>query len=225
MTTSVGIATIRFYAPFFDGYDTANDTFIEVYDHVAQAAMCLLFLIVLGLITYRLLTKSKPGERYDPIVSFLVGGIFGMGLLVSGMCRRTKIRDFLSLGDGWDPSLMFVMAAAVCVNVVTFHFVLKSKKAPLLMPECQLPKKKTLDWQVIIGPSIFGLGWGISGFCPGPGMVNLFLTTHCGLYIITLAVGQLCADGLTEFLDKRKKTKADPVPVPEAGVNVAEKSS
>lgn len=207
LTTAVGISTLRFHEPFLHETDTASDRLIEVYDHVAQAGMALLFLIVLGLCLYCLFTKKAPEERYDPIVSFVVGGIFGMGLLVSGMCRRTKIRDFLSLGDGWDPSLMFVLLAAVSINFLTFRLILKHSKAPLLGKECQLPKKKTIDWQVIVGPAIFGLGWGISGFCPGPGMVNLFLTTHCGVYIVALAVGQMLAYGLTTYLEHSKKAK------------------
>jgi hypothetical protein len=102
---------------------------------------------------------------------------------------------------------MFVLLAAISINFLTFQLILKHSKAPLLGKECQLPKKKTIDWQVIVGPAIFGLGWGISGFCPGPGMVNLFLTTHCGVYIVALAVGQMLAYGLTTYLEHSKKAK------------------
>lgn len=209
MGTAVAIATLRLYEPFLNADDWANDTFVETYNHVAQAVMGILLLTALVLMVYNFLTKTSTGDKYDPFISFFIGGIFGIGLLLSGMCRRTKIRNFLSLGDGWDPSLMFVMVSAVSINFVTFHFMLDNPKVPLLMPECQLPKKKTIDWQVVVGPMIFGLGWGISGFCPGPALVNLFLITHCGLFIVALAVGQLLAYALTLVTDKPAAKPAD----------------
>lgn len=205
MGTAVAIATLRLYEPFLNSTDTADDTFVEVYSHCAQAVMCALFLTVAILVVYGLVKGEKTSERYDPLVSFLVGALFGIGLLLSGMCRRTKIKNFLSLGDGWDPSLMFVMASAVSINFVTFHFMLNSPKVPLLAAQCQLPKKTEVDWQVIVGPAIFGVGWGVSGFCPGPGMVNLFLITHCGLFIIALGVGQLLSYALTLVLEKQAR--------------------
>jgi len=207
MGTAVAISTLRLYEPFLNSTDHAEDTFVAVYDHIAQAAMGVLVLIAVGLMLYCVFTKESTGEKFDPVISFLIGGVFGFGLLLSGMCRRTKIRNFLSLGEGWDPSLMFVMLAAVSINFVTFHFMLSNPKVPLLMPECQLPKKKTLDWQVIVGPAVFGLGWGISGFCPGPALVNLFLITHCGLFIVALAVGQLLAYALTLALEPPQPKK------------------
>lgn len=209
MSTAVAVATLRLYEPFLNSTDHADDTFVEVYDHIAQAAMGILLLVAIGLMLYCFFTKETTGAKFDPVISFFIGGIFGFGLLLSGMCRRTKIRDFLSLGNGWDPSLMFVMASAVSINLITFHFMLTNPKVPLLMPECQLPKKKTLDWQVTVGPAIFGLGWGISGFCPGPGLVNLFLITHCGLFMVALAVGQMLAYALTLVLEKPPPPKQD----------------
>ena len=230
MATSVGISTLRFYEPFLDEPDNASDTLEKVYHHIAQAGMCLLFLIVLGLSIYRFITKTAPMEKYEPVISFLVGGVFGMGLLVSGMCRRTKIRDFLSLGDGWDPSLMFVLLAAVSINFLTFQLIIRNPKMPLLAKECELPKKKTIDWQVIVGPAIFGLGWGISGFCPGPGMVNLFLTPQCGVYIVALAVGQMLSYGLTLFIDHQKSKQTSPADShkpqsPSADMNLQDKTT
>jgi len=208
MTTAVSISTLRFYEPFFDNTDTANGTLVEVYQHFMQALYGLMFLGMLALVVYNYFTQTIPGLRYDPIISFFIGAIFGLGLLISGMCRRTKIKNFLSLGDGWDPSLMFVMASAVSINLATFHFMLKSAHVPLLKEECQLPKKTTLDWQLLVGAAFFGLGWGISGFCPGPGMVNFFLITHCGLFMVSLALGQLISYGLVTLVEK--KPSVDP---------------
>lgn len=204
MSTAVGIATLRFYEPFFDGTDTAGGTLVEVYQHFMQALFGLMFIGMLILAIHQFVTQTQPGLRYDPAISFFIGAIFGIGLLISGMCRRTKIMHFLSLGDGWDPSLMFVMASAVSINLVTFHFMLKDPNVPLLQEECQLPKKKALDWQVIVGPAVFGLGWGISGFCPGPGMVNFFMTTHCGLFMVSVAIGQLIAYAFGVWVERRQ---------------------
>mmetsp|Transcript_176 Transcript_176/g.149 ORF Transcript_176/g.149 Transcript_176/m.149 type:complete len:146 (-) Transcript_176:29-466(-) len=109
------------------------------------------------------------------------------------MCRRTKILAFLTLADGWDPSLIFVMATAVGINFIVFHFVLKQEK-PLCNEKFGIPSNKKIDYGIIFGPSLFGIGWGLTGFCPGPAMANLVLLPQAALELLFIIIGQICTD-------------------------------
>ena len=111
------------------------------------------------------------------IWSWVYGLLFGVGLVIAGMCRVSKIIYFLTIDkDLWDPSLAFVMGAAVAINVVTFHLILKREK-PTILEKFELPKNTKIEVKLIAGAAIFGLGWGIGGLCPGPGMVTFFTNT------------------------------------------------
>ena len=101
------------------------------------------------------------------VVGFLSGLIFGVGLLISGMSNPAKVLNFLDLTGTWDPSLAFVMGGAVLVTFIGYRFVL-NRSAPVFSEVFHLPTKKDLDGQLLTGASIFGIGWGLGGFCPGP---------------------------------------------------------
>ena len=100
----------------------------------------------------------------------------------------TKIIGFLTLNSDWDPSLMFVMVGALGVNVVTYHFIVK-RDSPLLTENWSLPKTDAIDTRLIVGAGIFGLGWGLSGLCPGPGMIVFFTSSYFPYWIFGLLVG------------------------------------
>eukprot|EP00831_Metopus_contortus_P028433 TRINITY_DN23629_c0_g1_i1.p1 TRINITY_DN23629_c0_g1~~TRINITY_DN23629_c0_g1_i1.p1 ORF type:complete len:212 (+),score=17.82 TRINITY_DN23629_c0_g1_i1:142-777(+) len=119
----------------------------------------------------------------------LYGVLFGTGLAISGMCNPGKIIGFLALNENWDPSLIFVMVSAVGINLVTFQLILKKRESPVLLGKFPSPKSE-FDLPVIVGPCIFGIGWGISGLCPGPGMLNFFILPQGFIFIIALAIGQ-----------------------------------
>ncbi len=106
------------------------------------------------------------------IVSFIVGVIFALGLVISGMTNPTKVLAFLDLSGKWDPSLAFVMVGAIGVYFLFYRWITK-RDTPILEKEFSLPAKKGLDKKLILGAVLFGLGWGIAGFCPGPAIVNL----------------------------------------------------
>ena len=111
-------------------------------------------------------------------MSFLVnlglGLLFGVGLVVSGMSDPAKVLNFLDLFGTWDPSLAFVMGGAVLVAFFGYRFVLR-RPAPVAAERFHLPTRRDIDAPVLVGPAIFGLGWGLGGFCPGPALTALGL--------------------------------------------------
>jgi uncharacterized membrane protein YedE/YeeE len=106
------------------------------------------------------------------VVAFLCGALFAVGLAVSGMTHPTKVLAFLDFAGDWDPSLAFVMGSGVLVNLVVFRFVLR-RPAPLLAPSFSLPTRTAIDARLLGGAAIFGVGWGLGGFCPGPALVSV----------------------------------------------------
>lgn len=105
-------------------------------------------------------------------VAFIAGLIFGVGLIVAGMANPAKVLGFLDLAGPWDPSLALVMAGAIGVGVIAFA-VARTRSDSLLGLPMQLPTKRTIDARLIGGSLLFGIGWGLAGFCPGPALVAL----------------------------------------------------
>jgi uncharacterized membrane protein YedE/YeeE len=99
------------------------------------------------------------------------GALFGVGLAISGMTKPAKVVGFLDLFGAWDASLAFVMLGAVAVHFVAFRLV-RGRRAPLFAARFQLPSRTDLDARLVTGAAIFGVGWGLGGFCPGPGLVS-----------------------------------------------------
>lgn len=102
----------------------------------------------------------------------VIGFIFGLGLIISGMTNPAKVINFLTHGNQWDASLIIVMAVAMLIMMLTWLWVAKKEK-PLLSGTFNLSNLKNIDARLIIGSVLFGLGWGLSGICPGPGLVQL----------------------------------------------------
>jgi uncharacterized membrane protein YedE/YeeE len=106
-------------------------------------------------------------------VGILAAGLlFGLGLAVSGMTHASKVLGFLDVAGDWDPSLLLVLGGAVAVTVVAFRFILR-RPAPVLEPAFRLPTARDVDGPLVVGAAIFGIGWGISGYCPGPAIASL----------------------------------------------------
>src|SRR6266850_3707446 len=131
------------------------------------------------------------------LLQFAVGLFFGFGLLLSGMSDPAKVLNFLDLGGiaagTWDPSLAFVMAGAVAVTFVGFNFVLK-RSQPLFAETFHLPTKAEIDRRIILGPAIFGVGWGLAGFCPGPALTALgFGSKAALLFVAAMFAGMVLA--------------------------------
>ncbi|MGJ8679291.1 DUF6691 family protein [Paraglaciecola sp.] len=108
------------------------------------------------------------------IISAAISGlILGLGLVISGMVDPAKVIGFLDIFGQWDPTLAFVMAGGLSVYLPVYHLVIKPKGQTLFNQECQIPTNTKLDKKLIFGAILFGIGWGISGICPGPAIVNV----------------------------------------------------
>lgn len=107
-------------------------------------------------------------------VALLCGSIFGAGLTLSQMTDPAKVLSFLDIAGNWDPSLIFVMLGALTVTMISFRRILK-KPPPLLAQRFVIASRTALDKPLILGSVIFGIGWGITGYCPGPSIAGLGL--------------------------------------------------
>jgi uncharacterized membrane protein YedE/YeeE len=103
--------------------------------------------------------------------ALLAGLIFGTGLIISGMANPAKVLGFLNLAGNWDPSLAFVMAGAIAIGAPGFSIARRLKRSVLDAP-MQLPKATRIDRRLLMGSALFGVGWGLAGFCPGPALVS-----------------------------------------------------
>jgi uncharacterized membrane protein YedE/YeeE len=112
------------------------------------------------------------------ISAFAIGLVFGIGILVSGMANPAKVLNFFDIAGTWDPSLAFVMGGALIVTAIGFRLVL-SRSHPLLAGGFSLPTKRDIDVRLLGGAGIFGVGWGIAGFCPGGAIPALGLGPGC----------------------------------------------
>ncbi len=135
--------------------------------------------------------------------AFGVGLLFGGGLTISGLVNPAKVLNFLDVFGQWDPSLLVTMAGAVAVTFVGFRMVLR-RSAPLFAEKFQLPTRTDLDQRLIAGAVLFGLGWGLAGFCPGPALTALAIVGEPAvMFVLAMAVGMFLADQL--FAPKKTK--------------------
>jgi hypothetical protein len=121
--------------------------------------------------------------------AFGAGLLFGIGLWVSGMANPKKVLAFLDVAGNWDPSLLLVMAGAVAVTAAAFRPTLK-RAAPLLEPKFVTPTRRDIDWPLLGGAAVFGAGWGIGGYCPGPALTALSnLTGEVFVFVAAMIAG------------------------------------
>ncbi len=129
--------------------------------------------------------------------ALIAGTVFGFGLIVSGMSNPDKVMNFLNVIGQWDPSLLFVLGGAVITTFIGYRFVLK-RKTPILDSEFFLPTNTVVDKKLLIGAALFGAGWGMTGFCPGPAITGLaFGVLEPVVFIISMSIGYLIMNKLS----------------------------
>lgn len=115
---------------------------------------------------------TKDNQVPQLLLSFVAGLLFAVGLVVSQMVNPAKVLNFLDVAGDWDPTLALVMGGAILVTMPMFHFVLK-RPHPIFGSKFYLPTRRDIDARLVIGSVLFGIGWGISGLCPGPAITAL----------------------------------------------------
>jgi uncharacterized membrane protein YedE/YeeE len=143
-----------------------------------------------------------------PAFSFLAGLIFGTGLCLSGMIQQSKVLAFLDLAGHWDPSLAFVMAGAISVGLVAFTIAGRRTKA-LPGKASDVSLNRGIDRRLVTGSLIFGVGWGLSGICPGPGIALLaFGSPQAITFVVAMLAGMLIFELTGQFRDLATQNKA-----------------
>jgi uncharacterized protein len=123
--------------------------------------------------------------------SFLAGLLFGAGLTISQMVNPKKVLDFLDFFGRWDPSLAFVMGSALAVTFVCFRLILR-RPHPLFAPGFRVPSASRIDSRLIGGSAVFGVGWGLAGYCPGPAVASLaYGRWQSAIFVIAMIVGMM----------------------------------
>ncbi len=142
--------------------------------------------------------------------ALLAGLVFGLGLSLSGMLDPTRVRGFLDVTGEWDPSLVFVLGGAVSVSALGY---LASRRLahPVLDATFQIPRNRRIDTPLILGSAIFGIGWGVSGFCPGPAVAALSTGSLPVLVFVTaMVLGMAASVALDRRVVKRAEGSAAP---------------
>ncbi|MEP3440113.1 MAG: DUF6691 family protein [Sulfitobacter sp.] len=142
------------------------------------------------------------------LTSYLIGLVFGAGILISGMANPAKVLNFFDIAGTWDPSLAFVMGGALIVSAIGYKVVLK-RPSPLLGASFQLPLRRDLDLSLLGGSAVFGVGWGIAGFCPGGALPALGTgRIEVLIFIIALVAGIVVARRLQAIHQSRSHRPA-----------------
>jgi uncharacterized membrane protein YedE/YeeE len=125
------------------------------------------------------------------LAAFLAGLIFAIGLAISGMTQPGKVTAFLDLFGNWDPSLAFVMMGAIAVHAVLYR-VIRQRTTPIFAQAFSIPTRSDLDPRLIGGAALFGIGWGLGGFCPGPAVTSLASgSTSVIIFVAAMLVGMV----------------------------------
>jgi uncharacterized membrane protein YedE/YeeE len=137
------------------------------------------------------------------VIAGLIGLVFGTGMALSGMSNPAKVLNFFDFAGSWDPSLALVMASALLVTALGYRFVLRRDK-PIMEARFHLPTARKLDTPLLAGSAIFGVGWGISGFCPGGAIPALGLgEPSAWIFVGTMLAGIVAARSVRLALESR----------------------
>jgi uncharacterized protein len=126
--------------------------------------------------------------------ALVIGAIFGLGIAISGMANPAKVLNFFDIAGSWDASLAFVMAGALAIAIPGYALIFRRRPRPVFEPGYDLPKSKAIDARLVGGAALFGIGWGIAGFCPGGAVPALgLLDASTVIFIAAMLAGMLIA--------------------------------
>ena len=137
-------------------------------------------------------TRGRRHDALSVVVAAVAGALFGAGLIVSGMAQPARVIGFLDVSRGWDPSLAFVMGGAVVIYALAFRWIRRGRTAPWFDGRFHLPTRADIDGSLLAGAALFGIGWGLGGLCPGPGLVAAASGATTGMaFVAAMVVGML----------------------------------
>lgn len=135
-------------------------------------------------------TQNTTSAWHGFVVALGCGLFFGWGLTLSGMSDPLTVQAFLDVAGAWDPSLAFVMGGAVAVSLLGFQWLIKGRRAPVCGTDFHLPQNKAIDARLLLGAVLFGIGWGLSGYCPGPALTSLLAgNAEVWVFVPAMAAG------------------------------------
>lgn len=138
------------------------------------------------------------------LAGLVAGLLFGAGLAVSGMTNPSKVLNFLDVTSSWDPSLALVMASAIPVATLTF-LIAKRRTKPVFEPRFVLPETTRLDGKLVLGSALFGIGWGLAGYCPGPALASLSTPdVQLLAFLAAMTVGLMASDRLAKMVSQSR---------------------
>lgn len=139
------------------------------------------------------------------IAALACGLIFGLGLILSGMGNPAKVQNFLDFFGQWDPSLALVMGGAIAIGLIAFTWA-KTRSKALLGESMQLPGNTAIDKKLLTGSALFGVGWGLAGFCPGPALMNLAtLQAEVWIFVAAMLAGMVLQHAWAARSEGRKQ--------------------
>ncbi|MEO6422363.1 MAG: YeeE/YedE family protein [Candidatus Nitrotoga sp.] len=141
------------------------------------------------------------------LMAFITGLIFGLGLILSGMTDPAKVIGFLDITGTWNPSLAFVMGGAILIAAIAFHFA-KTRPKALLGDVMRLPTARKIDRRLVLGGLVFGVGWGLAGYCPGPALASLANGGSKPLIFVVAMIAGMAIFEIRERLSSAHKRKA-----------------
>ena len=134
------------------------------------------------------------------LTALISGLVFGLGIAISGMANPAKVLNFFDVAGTWDPSLIFVMGGALVTAMIGYRIVFGAQSRPLFEPSFLLPQNRTVDRNLVGGSALFGIGWGITGFCPGGAIPALgFGGIETALFVTSLIGGMLIGRALRDM--------------------------
>ena len=193
------VSTIRYYIPILKPFFTPFNSWNNISIYYGTLLFCIISSLILIL---NCLRKGIKEELRDTIIAFIVGCIFSYGLIQSGMLKRHTIIEFLTLSKIWNMQLIYVLGTAIGFNILSFRFVLNKSK-PIYKLRFDLPINTQIDNKLIVGASIFGIGWGLGGICPGTSIIGFYL--YCPQTLLFLA--SMCLGIYLEYVFDAKLTE------------------